>query len=101
MDVAVIAISVIALAFSSVTLVLLLVWKRDPPDVSKLKASIHATDTALTDLADRVNHWFRRQSTRQAREKNSRGDGPLPAEPESRSDHKRELRKRMSQRGSM
>lgn len=102
MEIAIIAISVVALGFSSVTLVLLLAWKRDNPDVSKLNARIHATDTALTDLADRCNHWFRRQSTRQAREKNSRGDLVVEEPvPQTRAEHKRELRERFAKKGLM
>ena len=62
-------ISLLGLCIASTTLVLLLAWRRDPPNVSALRSDLDALHGAHTDLADRVHHWFRRESTRKARDK--------------------------------
>lgn len=96
------AFSVIALCIATVSFVLLLAWRKDPPNVSALRSDLDALHGAHTDLADRVHHWFRRESTRKARDKkrekaekaeDDEVAAPVRAAP---GDHKAQLRARLA-----
>ena len=94
-------ISVLALSIASVTVVLLLAWHRSPPSVSALRADVEALSTSHTDLSDRVHHWFRRESTRKAREKKAKKYDAeefetVAALPTSPADRKAALRARVA-----
>jgi len=94
-------ISVLALSIASVTVVLLLAWHRSPPSVSALRADVEALSTSHTDLSDRVHHWFRRESTRKAREKKLKKHDDedfetVTAVPAATGDRKASLRARLA-----
>lgn len=57
--------SLLAVGISAVSVLFLLKFS----DVSTLHTRVTTTETDLTDLADRVNHWMRRDSVRRTRER--------------------------------
>lgn len=59
----------VALGFSMLSLALLTVWRTNPPDYSRLKRDLAETQNEITDMADRLHAWIRRESVRRAREK--------------------------------
>lgn len=66
------AISYVALGISLVSLTTCLVGvyvlRREPPDVSDLKARYIALDQEVTDVNDRLTQWMRRESVRKMQE---------------------------------
>lgn len=90
-------IAVLGVCLASVTLVLLFAWHRNPPSVAALQADLDALHGSHTDLADRVHHWFRRESTRKARKKKEENyDARVQAAPAQPGDHKAQLRARLA-----
>jgi hypothetical protein len=81
------ALALLAIGIAGVSLA----FRRQPPEFSDLLSQVRALDSDLTELADKVNHWMRRDAVRRAR---SGHDEPaVPAVP---LDRKAELRQRLA-----
>jgi len=66
------ALSVLGAGIAVVTLRL----QRSPPEVARLESKVSQLDLDVTEIADRINHWMRRDAVRSARAKN---EAPPPA----------------------
>lgn len=62
-------------------------------ELASQKERLQAFDLSLTDLADRVSHWMRRQSVRRLRAAQETKE-PSSEQHQSESDRKADLRKR-------
>jgi hypothetical protein len=96
LEILALAFSVLALGASIATAAYLLFG----PTATNLAGRVTALDSDLSDLADRVNQWMRRDSTRRAREAKSELNAPPMMAVPNTGDKKAQLRQRfMSLRG--
>lgn len=70
MPVAAFASLALGISLVSLTVAIVGVWmlRREPPDVSDLKARYIALDQEVTDVNDRLTQWMRRESVRKMQE---------------------------------
>lgn len=83
--------SILALSASGVALItagIALYARQTHPEVARIQAEITALNDSLTDHADRVNHWMRRDATRNAR---AAREAPLAMQPAELSPAQRKL----------
>lgn len=89
---------ILALAFSVLALgtaVAAIVLRQTHPELAAVQRELHAMQADITDLADRLNHWMRRDNTRVARAAREQ-QLELPA-PAASGDRKAALRARVAQ----
>lgn len=85
-----VALALIAVAIAGVSLA----FRRDPPEVAALSSQLRALDSDVSELADRVNHWMRRDAVRRAR--SGRDEAEAPPVPATLADHKAALRAKVA-----
>jgi hypothetical protein len=82
------ALAVLAIGIAAVSLAI----RRQPPEFSALTSQVRALDSDLSELADKVQHWMRRDAVRRARS----GQDEPAAVPAIAMDRKAELRQRVA-----
>lgn len=89
--------SVAALGISVITAILTLMLNRRPPaesqELAEIKTRLVAVDQEVTDVADRLGQWMRRESVRKMREGKEASTAELHAP--TVADTKAELRRRL------
>lgn len=103
LDLALIIVSVLALAFASIALVLVFAWRKTTPEISDLRQKFLTLSMGQTDIVDKLNHWMQRDDARHARKgKGKKHDEDeyeevvlTPPVPQTTAERKAELRKRM------
>jgi len=85
--------ALIALAFSTVSLVLHYIRRTETPEYTALSSQVRALDAEIIDLMDKVKHWRNRDSVRNAREGAAKKleEAAAPATP---AEYKTQLRRR-------
>ena len=85
--------ALIALSFSTVSLVLHYVRRTETPEYTALSSQVRALDAEIIDLMDKVKHWRNRDSVRQAREGTAKKLEEA-GEPKTKAEYKADLRRR-------
>jgi len=91
--------AVVALIFSTVSLILHFIKRRQPPEVEELWTAFQEQKTQHLDLLDKVEHWRRRDSVRRARQGAEDKQAVVATAEQSPAEYKNELRRRATARG--
>jgi len=86
--------ALIALAFSTVSLVLHYIRRTETPEYTALSSQVRALDAEIIDLMDKVKHWRNRDSVRNAREGAAKKLEEATA-PTTPAEYKTQLRRRV------
>jgi len=95
-----VALSLLALATSTISVLIHYARRNENPVTAPLEQAIQALQLGQADLVDRIDHWTRRDRTRRLREAKEPNEAELPLPmPQSPMELKRELRMRAKQLG--
>jgi len=88
----------VAVCFSAVSLILLFIRRKQPPEVEELWTALQQQKTQHLDLLDKVEHWRRRDGVRRARQ-GAEDKAESAQAPASAEEHKLQLRRRVAAAG--